>query len=149
MNVQNLIQEAKEAVDYFIRSLGHIPADKRDWQPQSGVKSASDIARHVSYWNAVFAHSLAGQASLDLEETAWLELQMQTDTLALSQSMAQLFLEAIDSLSNEDLQKEVEMPWGTRRIWQPILTNIQHIYYHIGQFSYIQTMLGDQEDYWG
>lgn len=56
---------------------------------------------------------------------------------------------AIRSASDEILNSVVNAPWGMPT---PVMTlahiSVSHVWYHDGQFNYIQSLLGDEKVHW-
>jgi len=57
--------------------------------------------------------------------------------------------EAIQSASDDILNSVVAAPWGMPT---PVMTlahiSVSHVWYHDGQFNYIQSLLGDEKVHW-
>jgi len=57
--------------------------------------------------------------------------------------------EAVNAASDEDLNRTVMAPW---QMQTPVFTlatiSVNHIWYHDGQFNYIQSLLGDEKVHW-
>jgi hypothetical protein len=62
---------------------------------------------------------------------------------------AQIVCDAIDSLSDADLEGDIQMPWGfVMPAAVAIFLPDSHMSYHDGQLNYIQTLLGDTKFHW-
>jgi hypothetical protein len=57
--------------------------------------------------------------------------------------------EAIAAVPEDQLRAERRMPWGeTWKMTRLITSPSAHIAYHWGQLCYLQTLWGDQQDYY-
>lgn len=135
--------------ELLIKDTKHIPEEKFAFCPMGCAKTARDILAEIAIVNVMLAKALTG-AEKDEEFARRVE---QASTLAelgeLMSESAAVVVDAIDSLSEADLDKEVTMPWGaTFPLWQAIFLPTSHMTYHDGQINYIQTLLGDSTFHW-
>lgn len=59
------------------------------------------------------------------------------------------FNAALEAASDEDLNKEVTPPWEMPApLFMMAQIAVSHVWYHDGQFNYIQNLLGDDKVHW-
>ncbi len=150
-DTKQLAQQVAWVAGGLVSGISFVPKEKRSWKPAATSRSAQDILAHATYWNLYFTRFLRGEGAWDVAEDAWTrstkELKDSEQAQKLTEKSNREFVAAIEKLSTKDLEKEVELPWGQRTLYQVILDNFWHITYHVGQLNYIQTQLGDTEDH--
>jgi uncharacterized damage-inducible protein DinB len=148
--VKEFVQRAESAVNKLVKGVVNVPEEKRGWKLADTSRSALDILNHASYWTLFMGRTLAGE-SLPASEEEWLsatpELKDPEGARELAERIGREFVAVVQALSSQDLEREVEMPWGQQTVAQVILDNYWHLSYHEGQLNYIQTLLGDTEDH--
>jgi uncharacterized damage-inducible protein DinB len=134
-----------------MKGLRFVPQAKRDWKPAPTAWSAQEIAAHLSYWTIYFTKIVMGETLTAPDEAGWRastkELKDAAQTEQLTERLHQDFVMAVKGLSEKDLAREVELPWGKETVASAIGGNFWHVTYHQGQLNYIQTLLGDREDH--
>jgi uncharacterized damage-inducible protein DinB len=135
--------------ELLIKDTKYIPEEKFAFCPMGCAKTARDIMAETANVNVMLAKAFTG-AGKDAEFGTRVD---QASTLAdlaeLVRESASVVIDAIDSLGDADLEKEVTMPWGARYpLWQAIFLPTSHMTYHDGQINYIQTLLGDSAFHW-
>ena len=150
-SIKLLISSFEGAHAELLKGNDYIPGKKRAWKPETATRSAIEILNHVSYWNHFFARPLDGKANLQTPEDEWIssksEMQTAEGAREAAEKASHLFLKALSTLSDKQLSDEVALPWGKASLQQVILSNYNHLSYHIGQLNYIQTLLGDGESH--
>ncbi|MBI1742148.1 DinB family protein [Candidatus Acetothermia bacterium] len=149
--LQKLISRSESATAAFMKGLQFVPKEKRDWKPAPSSRSASEIAAHTTYWTIYFTKAIKGEKLTDPAEDAWKastkELKDSAQTEKLVERVHQDFITAVKGLSEKDLDRVVEFPWGKENVAKALDGGIWHANYHQGQLNYIQTLLRDQEDH--
>ena len=57
--------------------------------------------------------------------------------------------EAIKSASDETLNSTAMAPWGMPTpVFTLAMISVNHVWYHDGQFNFVQCLLGDEKVYW-
>lgn len=126
------------------KDAGYIPEERLDWSPMDCANSAIAILTACADTNFEMAAAMKGGAVEKLPEG--LDFQALKDRLMES---AQAVCDAIDSLSDADLEGETQMPWGIAfPTSQAIFLPASHMSYHDGQINYIQLLLGDTKFHW-
>jgi uncharacterized damage-inducible protein DinB len=107
-------------------------------------KSVNAILAECAASNFAMAAAISGGQTRELEKE--LDFQSLKDKVMES---AQAVCDAIDSLSDEDLEGETQMPWGAMfPTAEAIFLPASHMNYHDGQINYIQLLLGDTKFHW-
>ncbi|SRR5258706_7633560 len=129
-----------------------MPADKQTWKPLDEGRDAFDQLLEVTGINLVAAESLRTQSDPVFSEDAQAKMKAELDTvpkaLAAMKSSCDLVVSALETLTDEDLDKSVTLPFrgGVVRplSWLAMLP-ARHMSYHWGQINYIQTLYGDKD----
>lgn len=138
-----------QQAELLVKDTKFIPEEKFAFCPLGCAKTAKDILAEIANGNIMFADVFTGAES----DESFGKRVAQASTLAdlgeLVMESAAAVVDAIDSLDEADLDREVKMPWGaTFPLWQAILLPVSHMTYHDGQINYIQTLLGDSGFHW-
>lgn len=110
-----------------------IPGDKYAWRPEDSVRSISEVFVHIAGAN-YFMLSFVGAAlpegfSRDAEKTV-------TGKAEIAEFLTKSFTDAssfVSSLSDEELNDEVELPFGKFTKRQVLFIVANHIHEHLGQ----------------
>lgn len=126
------------------KDASYIPEEQLDWSPMDYGKSANAILAECAASNFQMAAAISGGQAKELEKG--LDFQSLKDRVIES---AQAVCDAIDSLSDGDLEGETQMPWGAMfSTSEAIFLPFSHMNYHDGQINYIQLLLGDTKFHW-
>ena len=122
----------------------YIPQESLDWSPMDYGKSADRILSECAKANLMFVAAFRGESTKEVEKD--LDFQALKDHVVES---AQEVCKAIDSLSDSDLEVDMQMPWGAiMPAAEAIFLPASHMTYHDGQINYIQLLLGDTKFHW-
>ncbi|MHB0911959.1 MAG: DinB family protein [Armatimonadota bacterium] len=133
-----------ETAQTLCKDATYIPEERLDWSPMDYGKSANAILSECAKANFQIAAAIRGGSPKEAGEGA--------DFTALKDYVidsAQKVCETIDSLSDSDLEADVQMPWGAiMPMSVAIFLPSSHMSYHDGQINYIQLLLGDTRFHW-
>jgi uncharacterized damage-inducible protein DinB len=143
-----LADMTRRQLDSFFEAVRAIPADKLDWQPSPGSRSALDQVQEVA---TVFAGIPKAVTERKLEFTPEAFAQMVADRKKVT-DLAELekmtregtekLIEFILSVPASELQDTVAMPWpGDYRVASLLGYHNWNMAYHEGQINYIGTLL--------
>jgi hypothetical protein len=143
------LQAATELEQAYLR----LPEDKRHWSPpgqqgQEGqARTAADMVAECALMNAQTVRLLDARVF----PAAYFGGEYQSAKATLSQREALLSqlrdntanaTERIRTISSDDLNHEVAMPWGQMTLAQVIAYPYWNMTYHTGQINYIASLLG-------
>jgi uncharacterized damage-inducible protein DinB len=140
-------------VDLMLKAAAHVPPDRTDWKPQDTGQSAQELLAHTAGANLFFAGLIQGTETLPTDRYQDVqELTANAKTYRQAQealkASAQVLEQTIRATTDEQLREERQMPWGEHwKMTRLITAPSAHIAYHWGQLCYLQTLLGDTEDY--
>jgi len=60
-----LIERWEQVCRKFAELAEGVPAEKFEWVPVAGLRTCSDVVRHVAFWNRYVSASLLGQETND------------------------------------------------------------------------------------
>jgi uncharacterized damage-inducible protein DinB len=149
MNALDLLAyQTKKQLDSFFEAVHRIPADKVDWQPSAGMRSALDQLQEVA---VVFQGIPDAITKRKLEFTPEQFAQYDADRKKVT-DVAELermtrdgterLLEFMKTIKPEELMDAVEMPWpGDFRVADLLNYHNWNMSYHEGQINYIGGLL--------
>lgn len=133
-----------DVAETLCKDASYIPEEMLDWQPMDYGKSANMILSECARANYDMAAAIGGSKASELPKD--LDFRALKDHVMDS---AKAVCDAIDALSDEDLEGDIQMPWGgIFPATQAILLPTSHMTYHDGQINYIQLLLGDTKFHW-
>lgn len=138
----------RRQVDSLFEAVRQIPADKLDWKPAPGARSALDQLQELA---TVFSGVPGAVKSrkLDMSPDDFAKYQQEraklTDPADLEQrirAQAATMIDFILTIEPEELDDKVEMPWpGDFRVSGMLSYCYWNMSYHEGQIYYISTLL--------
>ncbi len=148
-----LIRLTREQLEALFRNARALPEDRLDWRPMDQGRSALDQVRECAAIPRLLTRVLRERAfNVGSEEMEALRAEWATWSLdeaeRIGREETETFLEVLASMSEEELQKRIPVPFfgGVERTLAEIAsTHVWNLIYHIGQIAYIQTLLGDRE----
>jgi hypothetical protein len=126
-------------------NLGFIPADRLDWKPEPGAKSALEIAREVVGGIRMYRPILSG-GEWD-PSTAYPPIATLEEARSLLAEAAEEYAAALEAAGPE-LNRFVNIAGGPLRGPRAALYPVMDLFHHHGQVCYLQTLLGDREQHW-
>ncbi len=135
--------------ELIVKDAKYIPEDKFCVCPMGCAKTAAAILREIAIGNVKLSGAIKGTGP-DAEFESRAEKANTVDELGtLVIESAKIACGVIDSVAEEDLEKQVTMPWGASfPMFVAIFLPSQHMTYHDGQINYIQTLHGDNCFHW-
>ena len=143
-----LVRSIPKATEDMVKALLRLPEDKRGWSPAPTSRTALDQAAEIAILNGGTADILAARTWTmgdDFSEyfKAKAELATSWDNVkALLDTNTARVIAAVETLSDEDLEIEVQMPWGAQTLAQIAAYPYWNACYHEGQINYIASILG-------
>ncbi|AIE86122.1 DinB family protein [Fimbriimonas ginsengisoli] len=150
-----IVEQAKQYTvickDRLLKTLSFIPDDKLDWAPAPTCKSALRIAAHCGVSNGNFLAIIAGAKFPEISREEMIAMAMEAEkavttreqAIALIEQSSQAVLDALDSLTPEQIEMVIETPFITAPM--PFWMNLpgRHMDNHASQIDYLQTCWGD------
>jgi uncharacterized damage-inducible protein DinB len=140
-------------VDLMLKAAAHVPPDRANWKPEGKGQSPQELLAHTAGANLFFAGLMQGTEApptgryQNVQDITADSKTYQQAEEALRAS-AEVLVQTIRATTDEQLREERQMPWGERwKMTRLITAPSAHIAYHWGQLCYLQTLLGDVEDY--
>jgi len=144
-------------MELFLRNFAHVPEERLHWTPTPTAKSPLRVAAHTALYMSRFAQMIRDRSLPNPENLdEWLANRNQEEIAIESrEEMERAFragtaevLEALDSLSDEDVEMVLEMAQGgSFPMRQLIVMPGWHATLHLGQIDYLQTCWDDQQVY--
>lgn len=143
-----LAESAHKAAGELIKAFEALPEEKRGWSPEPGSRSALDQVAEC----ALLCANAAELMQTRKWDTSWFEsyfpLKERTTQqgwgaiLPMLKQNAGKAAEAIRAIPGEELQQNVDMPWGSQTVAEIAAYPYWNMSYHLGQINYIRSMLG-------
>jgi hypothetical protein len=139
--------------------LDATPDDKLNWSPSPSARtplqivahSASSIGHITDMLNGI-PFQIENSAAADKEMLAW-EKQFTTRaaTVAVFDENCNKYMTWLDTLSPDQLGKEVEAPFGMgmMQVGRGLFFPPMHTMGHVSQLEYLQTIYGDRDWHMG
>lgn len=144
-----LIRQLERELDGFLRIAGKVPADKLDWTPGEGTRSAlsqmQEVATVISEnWGLYETRQMVWN---DEAFAAWLEKRGELTTFEAIETRLradiQQLIDFVRTMTPEDLEADVQMPWpGEFKVCDTIYYACWNMAYHEGQIATILMLLG-------
>jgi hypothetical protein len=125
-------------------NLGFIPQDKLNWKPAPTANSALEIINHSLPFIKGMIPVLAGKEFAPPHAAPVTNLK---DAQEQIRSAAGEYAAALRRLTPADLERTVQLPFGSFPLAQAASMPLVDLIHHHGQIAYIQTMLGDTESH--
>src|SRR5512143_1044912 len=110
-------EQATMALDWFLRSLSHVPADKVTWSPTPTAKSALQIAAHCAGFSGGFASVIRDRSFPPTVEAYLRPIESTIESIAtvdqaetvLQKGIADT-LAALDTVDSDQIGSIVDLP---------------------------------------
>ena len=123
-------------------NIDFIPEDKFGWKPAPTSKSPLEIVKHMTGTLNMMTSGVTGEAKKELPNVATREESKQ-----LINQMIQNHVAKIRALSDEQMQGTAHLEIGDFPMSQAVGLPVIECINHHGQFTYIETLLGDDESH--
>jgi len=137
-------KSAAELVAAYLR----LPEDRRTWSPEDKSRSALDQFAECAILNGYTAKLIqthvwpSGGFDNFLREKSEASALSWEDLSALLEENTRLAVEIISALPDEELEVEIDLPWGKSSLAEILAYPYWNMTYHQGQINYIASMLG-------
>jgi uncharacterized damage-inducible protein DinB len=142
--LDSLVNQAQFIGNNVAYNLEFIPVEKLNWKPAPTAKSALEVVNHVVGALEAMRPVLGGGSWTAPQFTPATDLR---SAQALLRRTANDYAEALKKVSPADLERKIELPFGTFPLGQCCAFPVVDLGHHHGQIAYIQTLLGDTEDH--
>jgi hypothetical protein len=142
--LEALAYQAEWAAKDMAHNLDFIPADKLSWKPAPTAKSALDVANESVGFAKGMLPMLSGGSFTPPNFTPATTAQAAKELLI---STGKEYAQALRALRPEDMERKVDLGFGTFPLAQAAGMPVIELVHHRGQVCYIQTLLGDTEDH--
>ncbi len=135
----------------LFHSARSMPEDKLEWVPLGEARTALDQVQECAiapliYLRVIDPHGTKGVADYQKARELRKELSTLEQCEAAANENCRLFCDQVLSLSDDDLMREVTMPWGAPgTVLQAASIPSWNFTYHLGAVNQIQRMYGDTD----
>jgi uncharacterized damage-inducible protein DinB len=138
-----------------LRLIGTFSDKDLDYRPQSGMRSARDLILHVYGMQRTFGEGIKqGKLTAEIENKAIPEteegkavaatLKTVADCQKYARECQQAGDEALAALTDEDLARQLESPFGTFPVWQYFAFVYDEHWHHRGQLYTYARLMGKE-----
>jgi hypothetical protein len=125
--------------------------DRLNWQPLDCGRSVLDQLQECAIanwkWTGILRNMSYANAPAEFVEQVGRLTELEPVLDRLRETAAAL-TEAILELPDEVMEREIETPWGPYPLYNGCFHAYWNMAYHEGQINYIQTLYGDNEEYY-
>jgi hypothetical protein len=140
--IQGLIDTNDWFSENFAYNMGFIAEDKLGWKPVPTASSAYEIVQHIATgmvsMQGVFEGRPYGEVEIPLPTSL-------TEAQTIIRDVARSYSTFLQTVEPQDLEGELELPFGTFPKSVCIGMEVQDLIHHHGQICYLQALLGDTE----
>lgn len=123
-------------------NIDFIPEDKFGWKPAPTAKSALEIVEHMTGTLNMMTSGIFGEPKQDLPEVTNREESKQ-----LISQMIQTYVAKMNGLSDAQLKETAHLEIGDFPMEMAVGLPVVECINHHGQFTYIETLLGDDDSH--
>jgi hypothetical protein len=142
-----LAEVTTSGVSEIVAALLALPADKRNWKPAPGARSALDQVAECAIVNGYMAEVIGGLQSTDVALSGLIEGKTAltegewTVLKELLESNTRKLAAALRAVPDAMLNVELSIPWGTQPLRGFMTYPYWNLAYHLGQINYIRSLL--------
>jgi hypothetical protein len=142
-----IIADTVRSFDNLMATARKVPADKLDWKPLDAGRSTLNLAAECAVC-PTWVPGLLGARGFDPALFSTFEesvnaLKTLDECEATGKANLEKLKDAINAFPDEDMDTQVELPWGKYSLREVMTFAGWNCTYHMGQISYIQTLYGD------
>lgn len=138
---------AEIAFDRFYRATKGLSESEIDWRPMEEANSIRWILTHLSkQWNVGIPRILKGDPKYTPKD--WPEDYIGNRSYSLKKIMVDLekgknaVMSELEELSPKELEAEIPLWGGTRKLQDVVLLYLSEIFHHNGQIAYLRGAVG-------
>ena len=110
-----------------------IPEDKYDWRPSEGVRSVGEVYLHAGGANYFLLSFLGGKMPEGFSPDYEKSMTKKSDIIKMLKDSFAFARDFISTMKEEDLDKEVELPFGKFTQMGVLFIALNHGHEHLGQ----------------
>ncbi len=152
MDVQTLtLRPLRRACALFLNDLNVLPEEAftRDWGGKA--RRVVDLVHEVNMVNDDIARTVRGEPIIEWPEgwiTAPPEMNSKAAAIAAFETSSQALLAAFEAVPADRLLEPVECDGEMTDRYERSRFATLHLWYHLGQLNFMQTLLGDDQFHW-
>jgi hypothetical protein len=153
--MEGIISAAKaeftRAQNRIVKDLTETPADKLDWAPSPTARTPLQLVAHVALsvegMQGMFHGETLDMSNLPALDAQWREdekaFKTREEVLALLDKNCAAYLTFLDTVTPEQIESTLNLPFGAFPFAAVITWPADHIRCHSSQLEYLQTIYGD------
>src|SRR5215471_3562741 len=128
-----------------VRAIGTLSDNDLEFRPRPTVRTAKELIFHIYYQEKIIAEA-AARSSPEVESVAQEVKTLSTvkDVQAYADSCHRAAQEILRGMSEEDILRRVESPFGTYPVWRYFDFAYDEHWHHRGQFYTYLRLLGKE-----
>ena len=128
-----LIKDANDVEKKITDLANAIPQEKYSWRPEEGVRSISEVYAHIAGANFMFPGFYGTKAQEGVEKDMEKTVTDKGKILAILKQSFDYLRNAINAVSDADLDKSAKMFGEETTVRNVMLTTATHMHEHLGQ----------------
>lgn len=150
------VTEAKaefiRAKDRILRALEATPDDRINWSPSGSCRTPLALVAHAAMAIEGMQKWMDGKQTMSGDTAEWDSSMIEAEkeytsrekAVDLMEKNSSAYVEWMDSLTPEQLEKNFETPFGSFPMTAAITFPADHTRGHAAQLEYLQTIYGDR-----
>ena len=126
----------------ILNNIDFIPEDKFDWKPAPTAKSPLEIVKHMTETLNMMTAGVFGEPKKELPEVT-----NRAQSKQLISEMIETYVTKMRALSDAQMQGTAHLEIGDFPMSAAVGLPVVECINHHGQFTYIETLLGDDESH--
>ena len=142
--LETLAGQAHWATGNILHNLDFVPENQLNWKPAPTANSALEIINHIA---GAFKGMTPMFTGGDFGSSDFPPATNAAEARQLLLDVTRDYVQALKAIKPEDLEKTMELPFGTFTLARLVSFPVIDLIHHHGQIAYIQTLLGDTESH--
>lgn len=146
------LKSLKNVSELFLKDLSALPEEAFAKSFGSKVRTVADIVYEVNLVNDHMGMEVRGETAFPWPHGGWIKapegFSTKVTVIAAFEASSKKIVATFEGFSNEEMEATILTEEGkATRIEQCRFATL-HLWYHLGQLNYVQTLLGDDAWHW-
>lgn len=142
-SLQTIIGLTRWTAENMAYNLDHVPDEKLHWKPEPTAASAATIFVHTTYAVTNLHGILIGREYQQVDPETLSPTLTREELKKMLIAAADEFVSTLEAYGPQDLEGDVQMPWGPFPRARTVSMPLVDMLHHHGQIAYLQTLWGD------
>lgn len=150
---ENALKGLNRVIDLYNKDLAALPEEAFDKSFGPKARTVADFMHEINMVNDSLCKELRGEGRPEWPDEGWVKapenLKSKAAVLEAFQASSDAAVATVESLPESAMEEIVKTEMGEFPKVDRIRFMSIHLWYHLGQINFIQTLLGDDEWHWG